>query len=350
MSNRRVCVLSLIALLLIPSVSKAEVPRLHEVYSDYFLIGVAHGLGPQYSRFDDLVAYHFNVITPENLMKWNALQPQPGVFNFEAADAFVDFAHENGLKVIGHVLIWHEQTPAWVFQDEDGNPASRELLIERMETHIKQVVGHFKGRVHGWDVVNEAVEGGDLRDSPWRQIIGDDYIALAFQFAHEADPDAELYYNDFNLVEGPKRARVYRLIQDLQQQGIRIDGVGMQAHYDITWPSPELVSETIQYFASLGVAVHITELDISVYPWSDRRNLYSDGLPDDIAARQAARYAELFEVFRTHADVIERVTLWGVSDDMSWKNYYPVRRRDYPLLFDSAGEPKPAFWAIIPTE
>lgn len=342
--------LSLAAWLVFPCISKAEVPRLHEVYGDYFLIGVAHGLGPLYSRFDDLVVYHFNVITPENLMKWEALQPQPGVFNFEAADAFVDFAQRNGLKVIGHVLIWHEQTPAWVFQDEEGNPASRELLIERMEQHIKQVVGHFKGRVHGWDVVNEAVDGGDLRDSPWRQIIGDEYIALAFQFAHEADPDAELYYNDFNLVDRQKRERVYRLIQDLQEQGIRIDGVGMQAHYDITWPSPELVSETIQYFASLGVAVHITELDISVYPWSDRRNLYPDGLPDDIAARQAARYAELFEVFRTHADVIERVTLWGISDDMSWKNYYPVRRRDYPLLFDSEGKPKPAFWAIIPTE
>lgn len=349
MKSRCVRLVNLLLLLFVPLVARAEsVPRLFEVYQDYFMIGTAHGVGPWYARVDAIVAEHFNVITPENLMKWEALQPQPGVFNFDAADAFVDFAERHGMKVIGHTLIWHAQTPDWVFKDEHGNPASRELLIQRMEEHIKTVVGHFKGRVHGWDVVNEAVEGGALRDSPWLQIIGEDYIALAFQFAHEADPDAELYYNDYGVVDPPKRERIYRLVKDLLDRGIRIDGIGMQAHYDMNWPSTAQLSETIEYLSSLGVKIHISELDVSLYSWGDRRNLYPNGLPDDVAARQAARYAELFEVFRAHADVIERVSLWGTRDDMSWKNNFPVQgRRDYPLLFDDAGRPKPAFWAIV---
>ncbi|MFW5972933.1 MAG: endo-1,4-beta-xylanase, partial [Bacteroidota bacterium] len=253
---------------------------------------------------------------------------------------------------------------AWVFEDEQGNPASRELLIDRMRDHIETVVGRYRGRVDGWDVVNEALnEDGSLRQSPWYRIIGEEYLALAFQFAHEADPDAELYYNDYSLENEPKRRGAVRLVQNLLDQGIPVHGIGSQLHARMDWPSQERLDSTIVEFADLGIDVMFTELDIDLLPRDAQYygadisvdmelraelNPYEDGLPEDVEQEQAARYGDLFEVFLRHADVISRVTFWGVTDGDSWLNYWPVQgRTNYPLIFDRNHEPKLAFDAVV---
>lgn len=351
--KRAVSILFVTLLLLTASlpIRAEDVPMLKDVYADYFRIGFAAN-----STFwlDEHLLGHFNSVTSENNMKWEALQPRPGVFRFVGADALVDYAERNGIEVIGHTLVWHSQTPDWVFEDEKGNPLSREELLERMENHIKTVVGRYKGRIKGWDVVNEAIEYNsetgkwELRDSKWRQIIGDDFIEYAFRFAHEADPDAELYYNDYNSTDPGKRDAIYNLVKGLLDKGLRVDGIGMQGHWEIDSPSETRIREAIEKYSSLGVKVHITELDLSVYSWNDRANRYADGLPEEVAARQAERYSTIFRIFKEYAPVIERVTFWGVRDSNSWKNNFPVPgRKDYPLLFDKDGQPKPAFWAVL---
>lgn len=328
-----------------------EIPSLKEVYQDQFLIGFA--ASSSYWMDEAIIEKHFNAVTAENMMKWESIHPRKGDFRFGPSDNLVSYAEDKGLSVTGHTLIWHNQTPNWVFTDDAGKDVTREELLARMEEHIKTVVGRYKGRIKGWDVVNEAIEQDPstgkwgLRDSKWHQIIGDDFIEYAFRFAHEADPEAELYYNDYSATDPGKRDAIYDLVKGLLDKGIRVDGVGMQGHWDISGPSESLIRAAISKYASLGVKVHITELDMSVFPWSDRSNRYADGLPETVAQRQAERYAMFFRVFRDNADVIERVTFWGVRDSHSWKNNFPVRgRKDYPLLFDAKGEPKPAFWAI----
>jgi len=336
------------------SPARAEVggiPMLKEIYANDFLIGFA---ARSDYWLDEPLLDHFNAVTAENMMKWEALQPRPGEFRFVQAENLIRYAEEHGMQVIGHTLIWHNQTPDWVFKDENGREVSREALLARMEEHIKTVMGRFKGRVKGWDVVNEAIEYNaatgkwELRDTPWRRIIGDDYIEHAFRFAQEADPDAELYYNDYNAADAPKRDAIYTLVKGLLDKGIRVDGIGMQGHWDLQHPSIEAIREAIELYSSLGVKVHITELDVSVYTWNDRSNRYPNGLPEAVQEQQANRYAALFRLFKDYSHVIERVTFWGVKDNHSWKNHFPVPNRpDYPLLFDRQGNPKPSFWAIV---
>lgn len=265
--------------------------------------------------------------------------------------------------VIGHTLVWHSQTPDWVFEDEEGNPVSREVLLERMKDHIDTVVGRYKGRVHGWDVVNEAVnDDGSFRESPWYSIIGEDYVAKAFQFAREADPEAELYYNDYSLNRPAKADGVVNLINSVQQQGIDVTGIGMQGHYSLNHPSAEELEASILKFGELGI-VAITELDIDVLPSAsgytgadvsqseelrDELNPYPENLPDSISQQLTDRYQLFFDIFLKHSDTINRVTTWGVTDGNSWKNGWPIRgRTNYPLLFDRDGNPKPAVDAII---
>lgn len=328
-----------------------EISVLKEIYADDFLIGFA---ARSSYWLDDQLLKHFNAVTAENMMKWEALQPNQTVFRFRGADALIKDAKANDWQVIGHTLVWHNQTPAWVFLDENGAEVSREVLLGRMEDHIKTVVGHYKGKVKGWDVVNEAIDQDPvtgkwgLRDTKWRQIIGDDYIEYAFRFAHEADPDAELYYNDYNAADGPKRDAIYALVKGLLDKGIRVDGIGMQGHWDLQHPSVASIREAFDLYASLGVKIHITELDVSVFTWNNRTRPYQDGLPEAISDQQANRYAAIFRLFKEYSPVIERVTFWGVKDGNSWKNNFPVQnRRDYPLLFDAQGNPKPSFWAIV---
>ncbi|WP_163713545.1 endo-1,4-beta-xylanase [Mangrovibacterium lignilyticum] len=313
-----------------------------------------------------VVKEQFNAIVAENCMKSGEIQPEEGKFDFSLADPFVDFGEKNNLFTTGHCLIWHSQAPRWFFTDSLGNDVSRELLIQRMKTHIETVVGRYKGRIKGWDVVNEAImEDGSFRNSKFYQIIGEDFIKLAFQFAHEADPDAELYYNDYNEWYPGKRDAIVQMVKNLKAEGIRIDAVGMQGHIGLDGPSLDDYEAAITAYASAGVNVLITELDLSILPSSKPGDLsadiatnfeyrkeinpYADGLvPQEKQDEWDARMVDFFKLFLKHADAISRVTLWGVSDRGSWKNDFPVRgRTDYPLLFDSDYQPKPVVAKII---
>jgi endo-1,4-beta-xylanase len=336
-------------------------------YHSLFHVGAAINEGQITGRDalgDDLLASQFDSISPENVLKWERVHPGPDRYSFDLPDKYVAFGETHHMFIVGHTLVWHSQTPAWVFQDDKGNPADRDTLLKRMHDHIFTVVGRYKGRIQSWDVVNEALnDDGTLRKSPWLKIIGDDYIVKAFQYAHEADPQAQLNYNDYSIETEAKRNGAIALIKKLQAAGIPISTVGIQGHDQLNWPSVQLEDETIAAFAKLGVKVAITELDIDVLPRggvshtadidynikSDSRlNPYPDALPDAQQHALAQRYADLFAVYIKHSDVVNRVTLWGVTDSDSWLNNWPVRgRTSYPLLFDREGKPKPALDAVI---
>jgi endo-1,4-beta-xylanase len=342
-------------------------PALKDVYKGAFRIGVALNetqFSGQNASGAALAAAHFNAISPENILKWEVVHPKPDVYNFEPGDKYVAFGEKHGMQIIGHTLVWHSQVPKWVFEDETGKPLMREALLARMEDHIHHVVGRYKGRIQGWDVVNEAVdEDGTLRKSPWLKIIGEDFIAKAFEYAHEADPAAKLHYNDYNMAVDAKRAGVIRMIRDLKARGIQIDVAGMQGHLKLDRPSAEQYDRSIAELAATGVKIAITELDIDLLPAANRNttadvgrrdearaelNPYADGLRKDMQERLAKRYADLFAVFLKHKDVVQRVTFWGLSNRDSWLNNWPVRgRTSYPLLFDAHGRPTPAFDAVV---
>ena len=341
-------------------------PSLKETFKKYFLVGAAMNADQFTGRNEKgaaLVVAQFNTITSENVLKWEHVQPKPGVFDFDAPDQYVSFGEKNGMVIIGHTLVWHNQTPRWVFQDTAGKTVNRETLLKRLHDHIAAVVGRYKGRIKGWDVVNEALdEDGKLRQTQWLKIIGEDYMLKAFEFAHEADPDAELYYNDFSLENAPKREGAIALIKKLQSEGVNVAAVGLQGHYKMDWPTMAQVETTIEEFAKLGVKVNVTELDIEVVPATQknqggdvalnsqkqaRADMYANGLPDSVQKALTIRYADLFGVFVKHADAIDRVTFWGVTDGGSWLNW--GGRINYPLLFDRNYQPKPAFDAVIKT-
>jgi endo-1,4-beta-xylanase len=344
-------------------------PALKEVFGDDFRIGVALNQDQIDGKDPDAVALvekHFDSLTPENALKWDAIHREPGRYEFGPADRFVPFAEARGLSVVGHTLVWFDQTPGSAFRDGDGRLLSRSALLDRMREHIFTVMGRYRGRIHGWDVVNEALVDGQYRDCEWLRIIGEDYVLKAFEFAREADPDAELYYNDFNLWKPQQREGVTRLIRHLQTQGIRVDGVGEQGHWGMDYPSLAEIENIVDAVARLGVPLMITELDLSVLPYSvehekqklsalspelqQKLNPYVDGLPDDVEQAFAERYAALFALFRARRDKISRVTFWAVHDAQSWRNYVPVEgRTDYTMLFDRRCRPKPAFDAVIKT-
>jgi len=346
--------------------SKSE-KALQEALKGKFLIGVAMN-ADQITGKDTagvrLIKEHFNSITPENCMKSEVLQPEEGKFDFALADQYVDFGQKNNMFIVGHTLIWHSQAPKWFFVDKDGKDVSREVLIERMKNHIYTVVGRYKGRVNGWDVVNEAIEDdGSFRKSKFYEIIGEDYIRLAFEFAREADPEAELYYNDYSMSKEGKRDAVVKMVRNLQSQGVKIDGIGMQGHMTMDFPTLEEEEKSIVAFSETGVKVMITELDLTVLPspgtkvsadvalsyeYQKQLNPYPNGLPDSVAQAAHDRYAEFFRLFLKHADKIDRVTMWGLTDRDSWRNNWPVPgRTDYPLLFDRNYQPKPIVETII---
>ncbi|HKW09174.1 MAG TPA: endo-1,4-beta-xylanase, partial [Gemmatimonadaceae bacterium] len=297
-------------------------------------------------------------------LKWASIEPRPGEFNFGPADRYVSFGERLGAVVIGHTLVWHNQTPAWVFHDADGGPAPRDTLIARLRSHIMAVVGRYKGRIRGWDVVNEAVnEDGTLRRSPWLEIIGPEYIGMAFRFAHEADPSAELHYNDFSVEGAAKRAGIVRLITELRAEGVPITAIGMQEHQKLDWPTTGAIDSAIVDLAATGLKLMVTELDVDVLPSNHGQRTeaieqqlmrtgapdpYRDGLPDSVQQALARRYGEIVRVYLAHRDVITRMTFWCVDDADSWLNNFPVRGRvNYPLLFDRRGMPKAAFDTVI---
>jgi endo-1,4-beta-xylanase len=350
-----------------PAAARSHDLTLKTAFAGRFLIGAAvnqNQFTEQDQRGAAIVKAQFNTITSENALKWEQVHPRLGQYDFALPDKYVAFGERNGMFVVGHTLVWHQQTPRWVFEDASGAPVSRDTLLARLRDHIQTVVGRYRGRVKGWDVVNEAVDDdGTLRKTPWLTIIGEDYIERAFEFAHEADPSAELYYNDYSVENAPKRNGVIALIRKLQGAGIRVAAVGLQGHNKMTWPTVAQQDSTLAAFAALGVRVNITELDIDVLPAATRSqsaevtlradpaaelNPYAGGLPDSVQQALARRYAELFGVYMKYRDLIERVTFWGVTDGDSWLNSWPVRgRTTYPLLFDRAGQPKPAFDAVI---
>ncbi|MDE6160901.1 MAG: endo-1,4-beta-xylanase, partial [Muribaculaceae bacterium] len=324
-------------------------PALKDVFGDKFLVAVAIN-DNQAKEIDakgaEVVKHHFNTIMPENVMKSAEIHPEKDVYFWDDADAFVKFGEDNGMTVLGHCLIWHSQLAPWFPFDDNGNYVSADTLKARMRDHIHTVVGRYKGRVKGWDVVNEAIiENGSYRKTPFYEILGEEFIPLAFQYAHEADPDAELYYNDYGMNVPGRRDAVVRMVNDLKRRGIRIDAIGMQGHMGMDYPDFNQFEGAIKAFASTGCKVMITEWDMSALPTITRSanvgdavafrnavNPYPDGLPEDIAAQWNSRMDAFFSMFLRHSDVISRVTAWGVNDGDSWKNGFPMRgRKDYPL-------------------
>lgn len=343
---------------------------LRDAFAQDFTIGVALAtdqVDGRKPRAGEIAAKQFSAVTPENAMKWQALHPQPDRYDFKAADAYVEFAGKHAMSVIGHALVWHSQVPSWVFEGAEGKPATREVMLKRMRDHIHAVVGRYKGKVKGWDVVNEALSdsGADiLRDSPWRRLIGDDFLDYAFRFAKEADPQAELYYNDYGLEEERKRANCVKLLRDMLDRGVPITGVGTQSHFQLDYPSLAAVEHTLSALSGLRLKVMVTELDVDVLPYRENpgiadisqrqtgdktMNPYASGLPEEIQLKLAKRYRDLFALYRRHSEAITRITFWGLDDGQSWLNDFPIAgRTNYPLLFDRELKPKPAFFAVFP--
>lgn len=336
-----------------------EEPSLKDAVGDKFLMGVALNVN-QSSGVDTssikLVKQHFNSIVAENCMKCEVIHPEEDRYDFTLADQFVSFGEKNGMAVIGHCLIWHSQLAPWFCVDEKGNNVTPEVLKQRMKDHITTIVTRYKGRIKGWDVVNEAIlEDGSYRKSKFYEILGEEFIPLAFQYAHEADPDAELYYNDYAMNMPGKREGVVKLVSSLKEKGIRIDAVGMQGHMGMDYPDINEFEQSIVAFAGTGVKVMVTEWDMSALPtvkqsanisdtvaYQKMLNPYPETLPDSVSKAWNNRMKQFFGLFEKHADVISRVTAWGVSDSDSWKNDFPVKgRHDYPLFFDRNYQPKP---------
>jgi endo-1,4-beta-xylanase len=310
-----------------------------------------------------LLLSQFNSVTPENCLKPDAVQPAPGQFRFNQSDAFVDFAFSNHLQIVGHCLVWakDDRTPVWFYRDVT-NKAGAELLEARMKTHIQTVMARYRGRIAMWDVVNEALDDGTnyLRTSGWSQACGEEFIAKAFEFAHEADPKALLIYNDYNDELPNKRPKLIRLVHSLREQKAPLGAIGLQGHYELDRVPLADLEATLAAMRQLGVKVVISELDLDVIPrgrwWQDggkyrdelsKINPYADGCPPEILQRQAEQYGQLFRLFRKYSDIIVRVSFWDLHDGQSWLNYFPWRRVNHPLLFDRLGRPKPAFDAVI---
>ena len=337
----------------------ATEPSLKEAFGNKFLIGVAlnaRQVAGKDSAATKLIKQHFNSIVAEDCMKSVNIHPEEDRYNFDAADSIVEYGEKNEMTVIGHCLVWHSQLAPWFCVDKEGKNVSPEVLKQRLKDHITTIVSRYKGRIKGWDVVNEAIEtDGSYRKSKFYEILGEEYVPLAFQYAHEADPDAELYYNDFGMHHPGRRDGVVKLVKSLKEKGLRIDAVGLQGHMGMDYPSVEEFEKSMLAFASTGVKIMITEWEMSALPtvhdganisdtvaFREAMNPYPDALPDSVSKIWNARMKAFFDLFIRHADIMDRVTVWGVSDVDSWKNDFPVRgRKEYPLLFDRNHEPKP---------
>jgi endo-1,4-beta-xylanase len=303
----------------------------------------------------ELVTRHFNVLTPENCMKPGPLQPEPGRFEFGPADALLAFASERGMNVVGHTLVWHNQTSPWMY----ATGISKREALQQLEEHIRNVVGHFRGKLQGWDVVNEAVVDGPegyLRETPCLAALGSEYLPLAFRFARETDPDVELYYNDYSIEVPAKRERTLRLLDLLDSAGQRPHGVGIQGHWVLDEVPFEDIAKALRLFSERGLRVMITELDIDVVPrktvgaevsarTEDGSDPYAESCPLELLERQARQYEQLFELFVEHE--VSRVTFWGPNDGRSWLNYWPSKRTNHPLLFDRNSQAKPAYGRVM---
>ena len=343
--------------------TKENIPSLKEVFKNDFLIGTALNTDQilqKDPKADALIQQQFNSITPENIMKCEVINPQWNVYNFDLADKFVEYGRQHNMQVIAHNLIWHSQLAPFVHKIRNADS-----LQQFMTDHITTIAGRYDGKIKGWDVVNEALnEDGTMRKSIFQQLLGDDYVVKAFQLAQKASPHSELYYNDYNIEQAAKRAGCITLIKKIKAAGGRIDGVGIQGHWHLGQIPLKDIEESIQQYSALGIKVMITELDIEVLPRNvqgadvnqrmqnnSQMNPYVNGLPDSVQQKLADDYSALFNLFLKYKDKIARVTFWGVNDGQSWLNGWPIPgRTNYPLLFDRAFNPKPAFYKVIETK
>ncbi|MGV2882663.1 endo-1,4-beta-xylanase [Paenibacillus taichungensis] len=324
---------------------------LKELYKDAFHIGAAVSSKTIDSQ-RSLLAYHFNSLTAENEMKFSSVHPQKELYTFEDADAIASFAREQGMALRGHTLVWHNQTPDWLFENETGGLVERDVLLERLKAHIETVVGRYKDVIYAWDVVNEVISddaddaNAFLRPSKWLDIAGEDFIAKAFEFAHEADPQALLFYNDYNESDRHKRERIYRLVRSLLDQGVPIHGVGLQAHWNLYDPSLDDMRAAIERYAQLGLQLQLTELDVSVFRFEDRRtDLVQPS--QEMLELQAERYESIFRLLHEYKEHISAVTFWGAADDYTWLDNFPVRgRKNWPFMFDELHRPKEAYQRV----
>lgn len=328
---------------------------LKDYYQNYFPIGVA--VSPQSIKGEEanLILQHFNSLTAENVMKPGPIHPEENRYNWKAADDIVNFAQEHKLKVRGHTLCWHQQTGDWFFKDANGKEASKELVLERLKDHITTVVSRYKGKIYAWDVLNEVIADDStklIRETPWSKICGEEYIAKAFEYAHEADPNALLFYNDYNTERPEKRERIFKFLKKLVDAKVPIHGVGLQGHWSIFEPSEKELTKAIEQFSSLGLKIQITELDVSIYKWEKfqrgRKQGESDQFTQELEQKQIEKYRMIFSALRKFKNVITGVTFWNVSDKHTWLDHYPVEgRKNYPLLFDQNLKPKKVFWEVV---
>lgn len=334
-------------------------PVLKEVFKDKFMIGCAvnqYQVEGADTTAMNLVKKHFNTVVAENAMKSEVVNPQKGVYDWKLADEFVDWGNANDMFVVGHCLIWHSQLAKWFAFDDEGNYVSPDTMRHRMHDYITAVVSRYKGRVNGWDVVNEAVlDDGTYRQSPFYEILGEEYIPLAFLYANEADPDAQLYINDFSMSHPAKRDKYVEIVNNLKKQGLRIDAIGMQSHMGMDYPDFEEYEKSIDAFASTGCDVMVTEWEMSALPTitesadvsasidlENKMNPYPTGLPTDVDSIWNQRMSKVMDILLRHSNSISRVNFWGVTDGDSWKNDWPMQgRKEYPLLFDRNYQMKP---------
>ena len=362
------------------SSSMAASESLKEAFSEHFLMGTiwhGHDVNGKKNTFlekeKEITLREFNSITAENVMKPHYIQPKKGIFKFKAADEMVNFATKNKLTIVGHTLVWKNSAPDWFFQDRNGNQVSREVLIERLKTHIQTVVSRYKGKIAYWDVVNEAIEtkwnprtqsyDAFYKPCPWLDIIGPEYIEISYKAAQDADPDAKLLYNDYNLDQKAKLDFALNMIRDFKERGVPIYGLGYQAHLFLREPTLPEMERVLKKSADLKIPVHITELDVSVLPnaWKYRTasveeqydlasklNPYQKNIPTDVLFEQSRRYKDVFKLFLDYHDTVERVTFWGVWDGNSWRDYKPMSgRTDYPLLISRSFEKKMAYDQVL---
>jgi endo-1,4-beta-xylanase len=310
-----------------------------------------------------VIAREFTSLTPENCMKWQEIRPNNAEWRWGPADKLVDLGAANDMYVVGHTLVWHSQVPRNIFSDAAGAPLDRSALLARMEEHIDTLAGRYRGRIAAWDVVNEAVdEGNGWRRSRWLEIVGDDFMEHAFRFAHAADPNARLLYNDYNMHNPQKREFLLGVLRGYLERGVPIHGVGLQGHVGLDYPDMEEWEKSVAAYAGLGLEVHVTELDIDVLPrpnstsaeisnrsqYSEANDPYRDGLPEPVEEALAKRYRFVFELLLQYRPAVKRVTMWGLHDGISWKNNFPIRgRTNYPLLFDRNLQPKRAHAELL---
>lgn len=339
-----------------------EIPSLKSAYKENFYIGVAlntNQILEKDSVQTKLITSEFNSATAENMMKSMHIHPEKDKYNFEIPDKLVAFGKKNNIHIHGHTLVWHSQLSPFFNEIKDSTE-----MVAAITDHINTIVGRYKGKIKSWDVLNEAFnDDGSLRKTVFLDVLGEDYIALAFKLASEADPEAKLYYNDYGMTNSGRRSGVIKMVKKLQEQDVKIDGIGMQGHFDLNGPSLEQIETSIVEYAALGLKVSITELDITVIPapWNigadvnvklessdPTMNPYPENLPDSIKIQLAKRYEDIFKIFLKHQDKISRVTFWGVNDGDSWKNDWPIEgRTNYPLLFNRDNQPKKAYDSVI---